>query len=199
MGKSSGRPPRSENDILEFRLKVVKHALAIFRGEGFGAVSMRRLAKEVGCTPTTIYAHFDSKTDILRYLWASVLSEMAGEIRRDLELVDQPVERLRTAAMAFVSYWIEHPENFRLVFMSSDVERSDVRTFMKDDGTLAHILFFSELVEQAHPKANNVKARTDALITGMIGIALCTNTIRDYPWTSTLAMISVLLAGVTQS
>jgi AcrR family transcriptional regulator len=64
MAKSAGRPPRSETDILEYRSKIARHALAIYRAEGFGAVSIRRLAKEVGCAPMTIYAHFEGKTDI---------------------------------------------------------------------------------------------------------------------------------------
>ena len=65
MAKTAGRPPRSESDIVEFRSKIAKHALAIYRSEGFGAFSMRRLAKEVGCAPMTIYAHFEGKQDIL--------------------------------------------------------------------------------------------------------------------------------------
>jgi AcrR family transcriptional regulator len=68
MAKTAGRPPRSETDISKYRSKIADHALAIYRAEGFGAVSMRRLANEVGCAPMTIYAHFEGKTDILRYL-----------------------------------------------------------------------------------------------------------------------------------
>lgn len=198
MAKASGRPPRSEKDIREFQAKVAKHALELYRQEGFGAVSMRRLAKGVGCAPTTIYAHFDGKTDILRYLWADVLAEMAREVRENLKAVVQPVERLEMAAQTFVSYWIDHPDHFRLVFMSNDVERSDVDTFMKDDQTLAHFRMFSDLVQDVVPADGDVKESTDALISGMIGIALCSNTIRDYPWTNASNMTKRLLAGIIQ-
>ena len=114
MAKTAGRPPRSESDIAEYRSKIAKQALAIYRAEGFDAVSMRRLAKEVGCAPMTIYAHFEGKQDILRYLWADVLADMSNEIQGKLERIDAPAERLQLAAQTFVSYWVDHPDHFRL-------------------------------------------------------------------------------------
>jgi AcrR family transcriptional regulator len=196
MAKTAGRPPRSETDILEYRSKIGKHALGIYRAEGFGAVSMRRLAKEVGCAPMTIYAHFEGKTDILRYLWADVLADMSDEIQKKLESVVAPVERLQTATQTFVTYWIDHPDHFRLVFMSNDVTRTDVSTFVMGGKTLAHFGMFSNLIHEVLPEDSNVKARTDTLISGMIGIALCMNTIRDYPWAEAPIMTDRLLTSI---
>ncbi|MFT5797810.1 MAG: AcrR family transcriptional regulator [Candidatus Azotimanducaceae bacterium] len=193
MAKTAGRPPRSENDIAEYRSKIAKQALTIYRAEGFGAVSMRRLAKEVGCAPMTIYAHFEGKQDILRYLWADVLADMSDEIQEKLKPIVAPVERLQMAARTFVSYWVDHPDHFRLVFMSNDVTRSDVTTFVKDDKTLGHFQMFTDLVQVVLQNNSNVKASTDTLISGMIGIALCLNTIRDYPWADATMMTDRLL------
>jgi AcrR family transcriptional regulator len=196
MAKIAGRPPRSESDMVEFRSKIAQQALAIYRAEGFGAVSMRRLAKEVGCAPMTIYAHFDGKPEILRYLWADVLAEMSGEIQKKLEPIAAPVERLKIAAQTFVSYWIDHPDHFRLVFMSNDVTRLDDSTFVMDDKTLAHFRMFSDLVRIVLLDDSDVKASTDTLISGMIGIALCINTVRDYPWADATMMTDNLLASI---
>jgi hypothetical protein len=78
------------------------------------------------------YGHFEVKTDILEYLCADVLADMSGEIHKDLMSIDAPVDRLHKAAQTFVSYWIDHPDHFRLAFMSSDVTRSDVSRFIMD-------------------------------------------------------------------
>ena len=196
MAKTAGRPPRSEADILEYRSKIGKHALEIYRAEGFGAVSMRRLAKEVGCAPMTIYAHFEGKTDILRYLWADVLTDMSDEIQKKLKSVVAPSERLRTAAQTFIAYWIDHPDHFRLVFMSNDATRTDVSTFVMDEKTLAHFLLFSNLIQEILPNEHDVKVRTDTLICGMIGIALCVNTIPDYPWADATSLTERLLMNI---
>ncbi|WP_238704934.1 TetR/AcrR family transcriptional regulator [Parasedimentitalea marina] len=197
MTRSAGRPPRSETDIFEFQAKIGKHALEIYRAEGFGAVSMRRLAKEVGCSPMTIYAHFEGKTDILQYLWADVLTDMSDEIRNKLKFSVAPSEQLQSAAQTFVAYWTDHPDHFRLVFMSNNVKRADVSTFVSDEKTLAHFLMFSDLIRAVLPDENDVKVRTDTLISGMIGIALCMNTIPDYRWADATLMTERLLRSIT--
>jgi AcrR family transcriptional regulator len=196
MAKTAGRPPRSDGDIAEYRSKIANHALAIYRAEGFDAVSMRRLAKEVGCAPMTIYAHFEGKPDILRYLWADVLADVSNDIQEKLALIAEPVERLQMAAQTFVSYWVDHPDHFRLVFMSNDVTRSDVSTFVKDDRTLGHFQMFTDLVQVVLQNDSTVKASTDTLISGMIGIALCINTVRDYPWADSTMMTDSLLKNI---
>lgn len=196
MAKSAGRPPRSEADILKFQAEIGKHALRIYRAEGFEAVSMRRLAKEVGCAPMTIYAHFEGKTDILRYLWADVLADMAADIRAKLEPVTSPAERLQSAAHSFVAYWIDHPDHFRLVFMSNDVQRADVRTFVSDPNTQEHFQLFSALIQEVLPGEDDVQIWADMLISGMIGIALCLNTIPDHPWADAHSMTEGLLAAI---
>ena len=196
MAKSAGRPTRTKAEIQEFRSKIGKHALEIYRAEGFGAVSMRRLAKEVGCAPMTIYAHFEGKTDILRFLWADVLSDMSRDIEKKLKSVVGARERLRTAAQTFVEYWIIHPDHFRLVFMSNDVTRADVSTFIKDESTLAHFLIFSNLFQEVMPEDLEAEIRIDTLLSGMIGIALCANTIPDYPWSDASSMTEQLLSSI---
>jgi AcrR family transcriptional regulator len=197
MARTAGRPPRSESEILEFQSKIGKHALEIYRAEGFGAVSMRRLANEVGCAPMTIYAHFEGKTDILRYLWADVLAEMSNEIETTLNSVVGARERLQSAAQTFLAYWIDHPDHFRLVFMSNDVTRADVGKFVMDEDTLAHFRVFLGLIREVHPEGHDVKVSSDTLISGLIGIALCMNTVADYPWANATSMTNQLLSSIT--
>ncbi|MGR3621303.1 TetR/AcrR family transcriptional regulator [Pseudophaeobacter sp.] len=197
MARTAGRPTRSKAEIQEFRSKIGKHALEIYRVEGFGAVSIRRLAKEVGCAPMTIYAHFEGKTDILRFLWADVLRDMSHDIEKKLKSVVGKRERLRAAAQTFVDYWINHPDHFRLVFMSNDVTRADVSTFIMDEDTLAHFLMFSGLIREVHPEEHDVKMSTDTLISGLIGIALCMNTMPDYPWADAASMTNQLLSSIS--
>jgi AcrR family transcriptional regulator len=197
MARTAGRPPRSKAEILEFRSQIGKQALEIYRAEGFGAVSMRRLAKEVGCAPMTIYAHFEGKTDILRYLWADVLADMSNDIETTLNSVVGAQERLQSAAQTFLAYWIDHPDHFRLVFMSNDVTRADVSKFVMDEDTLAHFRVFSGLIREVHPEGHDVKVRFDTLISGLIGIALCMNTVADYPWSNATSMTNQLLSSIT--
>ncbi len=48
--------------------EILKIALDISVEEGIENLSMRKLASEVGCTPSTIYHHFKDKNDLLNEL-----------------------------------------------------------------------------------------------------------------------------------
>jgi len=65
-----------------------------------------------------------------------------------------------------------------------------------DEDTLAHFLMFSGLIQQVLPDELENKVRTDTLISGMIGIALCANTIPDYPWADGTSMTEQLLSSI---
>ena len=55
---------------------VVEGALALADAEGLGAVTIRRLAKELGVTPMALYWHFRSKDELLEGMAASVFEEI---------------------------------------------------------------------------------------------------------------------------
>lgn len=197
MPPRSGRPPRSATEVEATQSRIADVARKLFRDEGFASVSIRRLAREVGCAPMTIYGHFASKTDILRLLWADILRLAFQEVRLNLNKAQTPDDRLQMAAQTFVRYWLTNSDHFRLVFMSNGIGRADVATFMTDPGTLEHFLMISDLVRAASPTGADIQSRADTLVAGLIGIALCLNTIKDYSWSDPDLMIKQLVAAAT--
>uniref|UniRef100_A0A2A4Z551 TetR family transcriptional regulator n=1 Tax=OCS116 cluster bacterium TaxID=2030921 RepID=A0A2A4Z551_9PROT len=198
MVKKMGRKPRSQAQINAVRDKITDHALKLFQEEGYDAISIRRLAKEVGCAPMTIYAHFDGKINILQHLWAVVLDTVFSQIRTDIENSKDSTQRLNIAAQVFTQYWLTNPDHFRLVFMSAGITRPDVDSFLKNKATLSHFKFFSGLVMLAladshTPNVAEIKAKTDGLISALIGIVFCANTIADYPWSKPQDMVTLML------
>ncbi len=194
-----GRRPKSDQQLEEIRAKVILCALDLFQKEGYASISMRRLAKEVGCAPMTIYAHFDGKIDILQHLWADILDKLFSNIRLKLHSDLSPGARLSLASRTFVQFWIEHPDHFRLVFMSADISRPDVSSFLQNESTLSHFQFFTELVEEACMDKAGTKLLADTLINSLIGIVFCANTIKDYPWSETEQMIDAILKSVARN
>jgi hypothetical protein len=65
------------------------------------------------------------------------------------------------------------------------------------EDTLEHFSMFSDLIRAVHPEEQDVKTQTDTLISGMIGIALCMNTMPDYPWADAPSMTKQLLTSIS--
>lgn len=55
---------------------IVKAAFAIAARDGLPAVSMRRVAKELGCTPMSLYEHVANKEELLDLVADSALAEL---------------------------------------------------------------------------------------------------------------------------
>ncbi len=65
------------------RQKIVRGARGHFFAQGFRNVTMDDLAEELGMSKKTLYAHFESKTDLVR----AVMSAKLDEAETDLEAV----------------------------------------------------------------------------------------------------------------
>ncbi|MET7333005.1 helix-turn-helix domain-containing protein [Nonomuraea sp. NPDC005650] len=89
MPTRTGRPPKIS------RPEIVAAALRVIEEDGTGALTMRRLAREVGSTAMALYHHVRDKEELLLLL----LDDYAAGIPRP-ELPDEPRERMVAAAMA---------------------------------------------------------------------------------------------------
>jgi AcrR family transcriptional regulator len=87
------------------RDRIVEAALAIMDGEGLEAVSMRRIAREVGVEAMSLYHHVADKDDLLDALCARVMSDF-----RIPEQDDRPwIERARDGAREWRRVLKSHP------------------------------------------------------------------------------------------
>lgn len=194
-----GRPPRDDAQIDAMRVRIAQTAQHLFRDEGYSAVSMRRIAAEVGCTPMTLYAYFDGKTDILRRLWADVFDEVFASVERAGGKHKTPHARLKATATAYVTYWLDHPEHYRLVFMTEGVSQGDVSVFV--EGSPVAMRFQSILEPLAGATGLAVRGRAfkslaDCLVCGLHGIAHCLITISAYRWSKAHDLVSALVDGL---
>jgi TetR/AcrR family tetracycline transcriptional repressor len=88
--------------------RVVAGALALAEAEGLGAVTIRRLAKELGVTPMALYWHFRSKDELLDGMAASIFEEV------DLSVVDASAawqEQLRALLGSMLGALRAHPSS----------------------------------------------------------------------------------------
>ncbi len=115
-----GRPPLSKGTRERFRRDVLQVARSLFAQEGFDAVSMRKIAAEAGCSPMKLYGYFKDKRELLRLIWEDSLGRVLIDLKPVLASDKTAADRLRAFGVAYVHYWIDHPEEYRVVFMNED-------------------------------------------------------------------------------
>jgi AcrR family transcriptional regulator len=87
------------------RTTVAEHALKLADAEGLGAVTIRRLAQELGVTPMALYWHFKNKDELLLGLADHVLAGVQASREPD----DPWLGQLRAMVEALVDVMREHP------------------------------------------------------------------------------------------
>ncbi|MET8003734.1 TetR family transcriptional regulator [Nonomuraea glycinis] len=87
------------------RQAVVEQALQLADAEGLGAVTIRRLATELGVAPTALYWHVKNKDELLSALADRLLSALVTDVAPDRSWH----QRLRTMITALVDQTRAHP------------------------------------------------------------------------------------------
>lgn len=112
-----GIKERRERERLDTREKILDAARELFVSEGYDAVTMRQIAQRIEYSPTAIYFHFPDKESLFRELCATDFTALAEMMREIAEIAD-PLERLRRIGQAYVGFALEHPNHYRLMFMT---------------------------------------------------------------------------------
>ncbi len=89
----------------------------IFADQGYDAISMRKVAAEVGCTATAIYLYFKDKDALMESMVVEDFLEIAAEFEA-LRDEQDPIERLRRFCFKFFNWAEANPHHYRFLFMT---------------------------------------------------------------------------------
>lgn len=87
------------------REQIVERAIALMDRDGASALTMRRLAGELGVESAAIYWHFANKDDLCR----AVVDEVSAQLQVASTSSGDPRERLEHHLAAIRDHWREHP------------------------------------------------------------------------------------------
>jgi AcrR family transcriptional regulator len=113
-----GTTERREREKQELRTKILDAARELFAAEGYEAVTMRKIAERIEYSATAIYAHFKDKNALIRELCEEDFAAFAQAFVEFLSIED-PIERMRRAGVAYVDFAIKNPQHYRLMFMTA--------------------------------------------------------------------------------
>lgn len=115
------RAKRGEGEKLRDEILEATERLLIRTGSA-DAVSIRDIAEEVGCTPPSIYLHFEDKEALVFAVCERIFEALQEVSRKAVEGIEDPVEAVYRCGRAYVRFGLEHPEQYRIMFMSRTQE-----------------------------------------------------------------------------
>jgi AcrR family transcriptional regulator len=113
------RKPRGQG--ASRRGEILDAAKRLFTEEGFAHATMRRIAAEVGVSPTALYLHFADKEAILKAIAEDFFSELLVRLREAHAGEEDTLVRLRCGLRAYVDFGLERADEYRLTFQTREV------------------------------------------------------------------------------
>lgn len=131
---------------LDTRQQILSAARHLLDEGGASAVSMRKVAEQVGITAMAIYRHYPDHAALLTALSDQGFAEMAAMLR-DTPLAGDISARMVTACEAYLDYALVNPRLFELMFLA---RRPGARQFPRDfkAGLSPTANLFAAIVEQ---------------------------------------------------
>jgi AcrR family transcriptional regulator len=175
---------RREREREEVRQKILDAARELFVSEGYDKVTMRRIAEAIEYSPTAIYLHFEDKDDL-------VLALCRQEFGRLLEVFESqpwpadPVERIRFAGRAYARFGVDHPNQYRFMFMTP--LKPDHKPEPTDPGFLSYDFLRRAVAEAVASGAfvkGDVETIAQALWASVHGVVALLITMRPDCWPS---------------
>lgn len=110
------RAKRGEGDLLRSEILDATEQLLVRCGDA-DAVSIRAIADAVGVTPPSIYLHFSDKDQLILAVCERIFDALGVAAAAAVEGVSDPVEAVRRMGRAYVRFGLDHPEQYRIMFM----------------------------------------------------------------------------------
>jgi AcrR family transcriptional regulator len=122
-------------DIERFRTAYCERAYELYKQDDYHAISMRGIAKAIGCSSMMAYRYFEDKEDVFASLRAILFHRLANSLE-SVEDCSSPLTYLKKLGMAYAGFAHKEPHAYRLLYMIHiqkaktypEVEQAQLRT-----------------------------------------------------------------------
>jgi AcrR family transcriptional regulator len=168
------------------------------------AVTLRAVARQVGISAPSIYAHFADREAIVDAIVDSAFSDFNAAIQAASDAAVQaeagPVERLRAGCAAYLQFAAERPNRYRLLFERRDLIGDDgegvppVRTESFD----LLVACVRDCVDAGSSASDDPARDATALWVALHGFATLHTLLPGFPWPDPDALLDRIVCGLAQ-
>jgi AcrR family transcriptional regulator len=126
----------------DLREALIEQAIASVNAVGADHVSLRAVAAAVGVGPSAAYHHFADKEALIEAVKERGFLELDSFILAQVSTdtgQSNPIELLRHSAIAYISYAVDHPHLFQVMFSGIQAPRRPEYIESSILSTLAHL------------------------------------------------------------
>jgi AcrR family transcriptional regulator len=198
------------------REEILHAAKELFLEQGYDATTIRRIADRVGISAPALYLYFKDKEGLMLALCDQTFAHLIEAIGEIEKTVADPLERIRRFGDAYAHFGLTHPDEYRLVFMGSNIPESMRKIGHRaatDDPTKPGVggaIVFGRLVAiLSQAEASGIKLNyppdtcAELCWMGIHGLVAALITKPEFPWSDRelliQGMLDVVVKGIVRS
>jgi len=189
---------------------ILDAARELFACEGYGNVSLRKIARRIGYTPMAIYVHFRDKSEILDCICEETFACFRANSERLDRMAMPPRERLAAGLRFYIEFGLEHPHHYQLTFMTPPCGQQSLGR-RKEIGIDCYqrlreriALCLAETGGDPQPLAGDadsprVELASQAVWTGIHGLVSLLISRPEFSWVERQRLIDTVIAGALRN
>ncbi len=157
---------RKDRQRSEREHRIIATARLIAEGEGWNAVTIRRLADEIEYSQPVLYSHFANREAIVAAVAVEGFREMTMALQRAARKSTDPRDALENAAMAYLAFARRHRALYEAMFTLPTGLRfaeADTRSELREA--------FKALAAVIAPSSADVEVATETFWAALHGLA----------------------------
>lgn len=194
----SARKPKGDGHLR--RGEILRAAERIFIAEGYQGATIRKIADEVGVSSTALYMHFRDKDEILLEICDNAIAKL---LKSNSEIATRPIDavsRVRLMLDAYMSFALENPNAYQLVFCGhSGLVSEDKQMVTEALGDRCYDIFVGtvrEIGATGRLRTGTVESAAQAMWAACHGLVALLLTKPKFHWAPTDELRGVMLDGL---
>ena len=106
----------SEPEI-SLRERILETSRKFLFSDGYSSLSMRKIAKEIGVSATSIYLYFENKDHLIHTLIEESVEELSTSIEQSVEGVEDTIKRFEAIIWSYIRFAQHNPEKYQIIYI----------------------------------------------------------------------------------
>lgn len=111
-----------ESKKRDLKCQIIDAARELLLSEGYRNLSLRKIARSIGVSATSIYLHFDNKDNLVHALIDEAIVALNMRLEESVQSVSDPIGQLKHLAYAYVQFALQHPRQYQIIYLVSSDE-----------------------------------------------------------------------------
>lgn len=178
-----GRPPRTEEHLAATRSTVILATRELFAMHRYKNISMRKIAEKANCRPSTLYALFPNKNELLHQTLEVIYSELTS-LLEDCYKKSNESDRLKNLCYVQLDFWLHRPGDYKAIFFIEDIHVNSEKVNYLKRSTFFQLEIYTRVIIEdqlrGELRAGDPEEIKNILLCSIIGTVLSFTNIFQY-------------------